>query len=155
MTNVGGQIGYIYGAYLWPGSDEPRYVTGFSASAAFALGSIVCAWWMRICLQKENKRIMTSTTDELVNLYAYQLLFKCTLPIIAYHCPETIHRKISILLQSKYNTPLYSFSIYHLCSRHLLGSDQGLRLSYLIVLSTVHEASSESGELYLRRYAND
>jgi len=71
MTNVGGQIGYIYGAYLWPGSDEPRYVTGFSASAAFALGSIVCAWWMRICLQKENKRIMTSTTDELVNLYAY------------------------------------------------------------------------------------
>ncbi|KAJ3546755.1 hypothetical protein NM208_g1851 [Fusarium decemcellulare] len=36
MTNVGGQIGYIYGAYLWPKSDGPRYGIGFGASAGFA-----------------------------------------------------------------------------------------------------------------------
>ncbi|PVH76884.1 MFS general substrate transporter [Cadophora sp. DSE1049] len=71
MTNVGGQIGYIYGAYLWPGSDSPRYVTGFSASAAFALGSIACAWWMKFCLKRENRKIMSSAVDEGINLYAY------------------------------------------------------------------------------------
>jgi hypothetical protein len=49
MTNVGGQIGYIYGAYLWPDYDEPRYGIGFGASAAFALCSIGCAW-VRICV---------------------------------------------------------------------------------------------------------
>jgi len=70
MINVGGQIGYIYGAYLWPGSDSPRYVTGFAASAAFAFGSIACGWWMRIILQKENKKIRASG-DETVNLYGY------------------------------------------------------------------------------------
>lgn len=70
MINVGGQIGYIYGAYLWPGSDSPRYVTGFSASAAFALGSIACAWWMRIILKKENNKIRASG-DETVNMYGY------------------------------------------------------------------------------------
>ncbi|KAL5345470.1 hypothetical protein ACLOAV_009843 [Pseudogymnoascus australis] len=70
MTNVGGQIGYIYGAYLWPGSDSPRYVIGFSASAAFALGSIACAWWMRFVLKRENQKIMTSGSESL-NLYGY------------------------------------------------------------------------------------
>ncbi|KMU80576.1 MFS transporter [Coccidioides immitis RMSCC 3703] len=30
MTNIGGQIGYIYGAYVWPDYDSPRYVIGFS-----------------------------------------------------------------------------------------------------------------------------
>jgi hypothetical protein len=49
MTNVGGQIGYIYGAYLWPDYDEPRYGIGFGASAAFALCSIGCAW-VRTCM---------------------------------------------------------------------------------------------------------
>ncbi|CZT53117.1 related to putative tartrate transporter [Rhynchosporium secalis] len=71
MTNVGGQIGYIYGAYLWPGSDAPRYTTGFSASAAFALGSVACAWWMKVCLKRENRKIMSSAVEEGVNLYAY------------------------------------------------------------------------------------
>lgn len=70
MINVGGQIGYIYGAYLWPGSDSPRYITGFSASAAFALGSIATAWWMRIVLRKENQKIMTAGSEN-VNLYGY------------------------------------------------------------------------------------
>ena len=70
MTNVGGQIGYIYGAYLWPEYDEPRYGIGFGASAGFALLSICCAWVIRWMLIKENRTIKASTTEH-VNLYGY------------------------------------------------------------------------------------
>ncbi|KAI9152276.1 transporter [Paramyrothecium foliicola] len=70
MTNVGGQIGYIYGAYLWPKSDSPRYGIGFGASAGFALCSIFCAWAIRILLVRENRRIRASTSEH-VNLYGY------------------------------------------------------------------------------------
>lgn len=70
MTNVGGQIGYIYGAYLWPDSDEPRYGIGFGASAGFALCSIACAWAIRAMIIKENKKIRESTTENQL-LYGY------------------------------------------------------------------------------------
>ncbi|KAH6997399.1 major facilitator superfamily domain-containing protein [Ilyonectria destructans] len=70
MTNVGGQIGYIYGAYLWPKSDDPRYAIGFGASAGFAFCSILCAWWIRVLLIRENRRIRASTSEH-VNLYGY------------------------------------------------------------------------------------
>ncbi|GKT50068.1 putative transporter [Colletotrichum spaethianum] len=70
MTNVGGQIGYIYGAYLWPSTDSPRYAIGFGASAGFSLLSICCAWWIRVLLVRENRRIRASTSEQ-VNLYGY------------------------------------------------------------------------------------
>ncbi|KAI0885218.1 MFS transporter [Annulohypoxylon maeteangense] len=70
ITNVFGHIGYIYGAYLWPDSDEPRYGIGFGASAGFALLSICCAWVVRMLLIQENKKIRASTTGN-VNVYSY------------------------------------------------------------------------------------
>ncbi|KAH7375507.1 MFS transporter [Plectosphaerella cucumerina] len=70
MTNVGGQIGYIYGAYLWPKSDEPRYAIGFGASAGFAFLSVVCAWIIRTLLIRENKRIVATNANH-GNLYGY------------------------------------------------------------------------------------
>ncbi|KAH7559854.1 hypothetical protein BM1_03488 [Bipolaris maydis] len=70
MTNVGGQIGYIYGAYLWPETDKPRYGIGFGASAGFALLSILCAWIIRAMLIKENKRLRQSTNERIM-LYGY------------------------------------------------------------------------------------
>ncbi|KAF4781230.1 major facilitator superfamily transporter [Colletotrichum scovillei] len=51
-------------------SDEPRYAIGFGASAGFALLSILCAWWIRVLLVRENRRIRASTTEN-VNLYGY------------------------------------------------------------------------------------
>ncbi|KXJ90026.1 major facilitator superfamily domain-containing protein [Microdochium bolleyi] len=71
MTNVGGQIGYIYGAYLWPKYDEPRYAIGFGASAAFALLSIACAWAIRVLLQRENRKMLAAAEQagQTVNLY--------------------------------------------------------------------------------------
>ncbi|KAL1956114.1 hypothetical protein VTO42DRAFT_7633 [Malbranchea cinnamomea] len=71
MTNVGGQIGYIYGAYVWPKYDEPRYGIGFGCSAGFALGAIICAWWMRYLLIRENKRLRETRGDEIINYYGY------------------------------------------------------------------------------------
>jgi hypothetical protein len=70
MTNVAGQVGYIYGAYLWPDYDEPRYGIGFGASAAFALCSIGCAWAIRMMLIRENRQLRASTNEH-VNLYGY------------------------------------------------------------------------------------
>jgi hypothetical protein len=70
MTNVGGQVGYIYGAYLWPDYDGPRYGIGFGASAAFALCSIGCAWVIRMMLIKENRQLRASRNEH-VNLYGY------------------------------------------------------------------------------------
>jgi MFS family permease len=70
MTNVGGQIGYIYGAYIWPVTDEPRYGIGFGTSAGFALCSIACAWAIRATLIRENKRLRQSATEN-INLYGY------------------------------------------------------------------------------------
>ncbi|PGH03702.1 hypothetical protein AJ79_07284 [Helicocarpus griseus UAMH5409] len=71
MTNVAGQIGYIYGAYVWPEYDEPRYGIGFGVSAGFALGAIVCAWWMRGLLRRENERMRVASQGEAVNYYGY------------------------------------------------------------------------------------
>ncbi|KAI1391137.1 MFS transporter [Hypoxylon trugodes] len=70
ITNVFGHIGFIYGAYLWPDSDGPRYGIGFGASAGFALLSICCAWIMRTLLIRENQKIRESTLEP-VNLYSY------------------------------------------------------------------------------------
>lgn len=70
MTNVAGQVGYIYGAYLWPDYDSPRFAIGFGTSAGFALGSIVCAWILRSMLIRENNKIRRSNTEH-VNLYGY------------------------------------------------------------------------------------
>ncbi|CAJ2504960.1 Uu.00g123540.m01.CDS01 [Anthostomella pinea] len=72
VTNVSGQVAQIYGAYLWPGSDGPRYVIGFSASAAFSLLSLLTSWVMRFVLMRENRRMQQSIGgDGKVNSYAY------------------------------------------------------------------------------------
>ncbi|CAJ2507481.1 Uu.00g086670.m01.CDS01 [Anthostomella pinea] len=70
MTKVGGQMGYIYGAYLWPDYDEPRYGNGLGASAGFALLAIMCAWVLRVWLVQENRKIRASTSEH-VNLHGY------------------------------------------------------------------------------------
>lgn len=71
MTNIGGQIGYIYGAYVWPKSDSPRYAIGFGSSAGFALCSILCAWCMRWMLKRDNKRLRETEGSDLINYYGY------------------------------------------------------------------------------------
>lgn len=71
MHNVAGQIGYIYGAYVWPNYDKPRFAIGFGVSAGFAFGAIVCAWWMRVLLKKENQKLKETAGGNIVNYYGY------------------------------------------------------------------------------------
>lgn len=69
MVNVGATIAYLYTAYLWPASDGPRYLPGFIAMAAFAGGSLLCAWAMRIWLMALNKKLRAEGSER--NVYAY------------------------------------------------------------------------------------
>lgn len=70
LVNVTANVAYIYCAYLWPSSDGPRYIMGFSTMIAFAVTSIMCAWVMRVWLIHVNKKIRESE-DERVAVYAY------------------------------------------------------------------------------------
>lgn len=70
IVNSFANLSYVYTAYLWPKSDSPRYITGFSAMLAFTAGSILCAWVMRFWLVSINKTIKRSENEHQV-LYAY------------------------------------------------------------------------------------
>jgi len=50
LVNVTANAAYIHCAHLWPKSDVPQYLIGISTMAAFAVGSVVCAWAMRFWL---------------------------------------------------------------------------------------------------------
>lgn len=70
LVNITSNLAYIYCAYLWPKSDEPGYLMGFSAMVAFAVTSIMCAWGMRIWLKRLNKE-MRRSENEATTFYAY------------------------------------------------------------------------------------
>ncbi|KAK7229486.1 hypothetical protein V2G26_001656 [Clonostachys chloroleuca] len=70
LVNVTANLAYIYCAYLWPKSDGPKYMMGFSTMVAFAATSILCAWAMKVWLMGENRKIRESE-DESIALYAY------------------------------------------------------------------------------------
>ncbi|KAL8369719.1 hypothetical protein RB595_000177 [Gaeumannomyces hyphopodioides] len=63
LVNVSASVAAIYGAFLWPREHEPRYVLGFSATSAFAAGSIVCTWIMRAWLIRLNRRLDEADRD--------------------------------------------------------------------------------------------
>lgn len=48
---------FIYTPYLFRDNDRPRYTIAMSAMAGFSLLCAGCAWWMRIILQKQNKKL--------------------------------------------------------------------------------------------------
>ncbi|KAL6808132.1 MFS general substrate transporter [Trichoderma camerunense] len=74
MTNVAAQIASIYGPYFWPDSDSPRYVMGFSVSAAFSIMSLLLCWLMRFILKCENKLLKAEAeaiSRQDINTYGY------------------------------------------------------------------------------------
>ena len=70
-ASVCAQIGQIYGPYLWPKSDGPRYLMGFSASAAFSLLSLLLCWVMRFVLKRRNRRVQLEMVGVGYNIYSY------------------------------------------------------------------------------------
>ncbi|KAH6669622.1 major facilitator superfamily domain-containing protein [Plectosphaerella plurivora] len=61
---------FIWTPYMWPTSDEPRYVMAMSSSAALSIATAAGAWGMRFWLKSENKKIRSSE-DETSIFYAY------------------------------------------------------------------------------------
>jgi hypothetical protein len=62
---------FIWTPYMWPKSDEPRYVMAMSSSAALSIATVIGAWAMRIWLAAENKKIRQNDETENVLYYAY------------------------------------------------------------------------------------
>jgi hypothetical protein len=57
VANLIGNAANIYGSYMYPASDGPRYLPGGAATAGVALLVAVLAFVARLVLQKENKRL--------------------------------------------------------------------------------------------------
>ncbi|KAI1374743.1 putative MFS transporter [Hypoxylon crocopeplum] len=59
FANMIGNSANIYGPYMYPSSDGPRYLPGGSATAAVALLVAILALLVRVMLQKENRKLAT------------------------------------------------------------------------------------------------
>ncbi|KAK4496906.1 hypothetical protein PRZ48_011355 [Zasmidium cellare] len=70
IVNTIANASFIWTPYLWPSSDEPRYVIAMSSSAAFSFACASGAWVMRFWLQRLNGKIRQSE-DEGVLRFAY------------------------------------------------------------------------------------
>ncbi|KAL5406332.1 hypothetical protein PMIN06_000558 [Paraphaeosphaeria minitans] len=70
IVNTLGNLSFVYTPYLWPDSDAPRFGKAMYASVGFSAGVVLCAWAMRLILQRDNKKIRASN-DEAINFYVY------------------------------------------------------------------------------------
>ncbi|TIA09460.1 MFS general substrate transporter [Aureobasidium pullulans] len=68
IVNVVANASYIYTPYLYPKTDGPEYLTAMSANTAFAVGTIACAWGLRIWLIRTNKK---NRGDGITSVLAY------------------------------------------------------------------------------------
>ncbi|KAM0755785.1 MFS general substrate transporter [Meredithblackwellia eburnea MCA 4105] len=70
IVNMFANASFAYTPFLYPKSDGPKYLMAMSANAAFAFGTLVCAWGLKVWLQAENRRIRASG-DASKLLYAF------------------------------------------------------------------------------------
>ncbi|GAW15115.1 hypothetical protein ANO14919_045240 [Xylariales sp. No.14919] len=64
FANLVGNSANIYGSYMYPASDGPRYLPGGAATAGIALLVAVLALTARLVLQRENKRLAEREASE-------------------------------------------------------------------------------------------
>ena len=57
VANMIANASSIYGSYMWPNSQAPRYIPGGSATACIGFVVVVCTWIIRVWLQRLNKRL--------------------------------------------------------------------------------------------------
>ncbi|KAJ3543237.1 hypothetical protein NM208_g3682 [Fusarium decemcellulare] len=63
-------ISFIWTPYLWPDSDEPRYVIAMSSSAAFSIATAALAWLAKIILIRRNRKLRSQENETTV-FYVY------------------------------------------------------------------------------------
>ncbi|KAI8634501.1 allantoate permease [Xylariaceae sp. FL1651] len=73
IANTIGNVANIYGSYMYPASDGPRYLPGGVATAVVALLVAILALVTRLVLQRQNKKLMEREVFEsegrVVNLH--------------------------------------------------------------------------------------
>lgn len=57
FANMIGNCANIYGPYMYPATDAPRYIPGGSATAAVAVWVALMAFGIRLVLQRSNKKL--------------------------------------------------------------------------------------------------
>jgi hypothetical protein len=70
LCNTFGNLASVYTPYLWPDTDWPRFGMAMGASIGFSGGVVVCAWIMRLCLQRTNRHVRESDPAA-TNFYVY------------------------------------------------------------------------------------
>ncbi|PNS17218.1 hypothetical protein CAC42_6901 [Sphaceloma murrayae] len=70
LCNSLGNMSSIYTPYLWPASDNPRFLKAWMAAIAFSTVAVASVWVMRISLQRKNKKMRDEDPETLV-LYVY------------------------------------------------------------------------------------
>jgi len=56
MTSIS-NASFIYTPYLFRARDAPRYALAMGAMAVFSFLCLLCAWWMRLILKKQNRNL--------------------------------------------------------------------------------------------------
>ncbi|TGJ88376.1 hypothetical protein E0Z10_g273 [Xylaria hypoxylon] len=64
FANLIGNLANVYGSYMYPVSDGPRYLPGGAATAGVAFLVAVLALIVRLVLQRENKRLAERDVSE-------------------------------------------------------------------------------------------
>lgn len=70
LCNSLGNMSSIYTPYLWPSSDNPRFLKAWMAAISFSAVAVAAVWIMRISLQRKNRKMRESDPETLV-LYVY------------------------------------------------------------------------------------
>ncbi|KAK6338644.1 hypothetical protein TWF696_009455 [Orbilia brochopaga] len=54
---------FVWTPYLWPKSDEPRYVIALGSSAGFSIATALLAWVVRLIMVRKNRRLREAETE--------------------------------------------------------------------------------------------
>lgn len=63
-------ISFIWTPYLWPTSDEPRYLIAMGSSAAFSVATALTAWAVKILLIRRNAKLRAADPSR-TQFYVY------------------------------------------------------------------------------------
>ncbi|POR37660.1 Uncharacterized protein TPAR_02147 [Tolypocladium paradoxum] len=63
-------ISFIWTPYLWPKSDEPRYLPAMASSAAFSIATAALAWLAKVIMLRRNRKLRASD-DETTVFYVH------------------------------------------------------------------------------------
>jgi MFS family permease len=61
---------FIWTPYLWPKSDEPRYILALSSSAAFSVATAMTAWLAKVIFTRKNKKLREEDSENMT-FYVY------------------------------------------------------------------------------------